>query len=408
MTADAALDLVGTWVRVLSLRTRLFAWYDRHRRDLPWRRDADPYRVLVSEVMLQQTRVDVVVPYFERWIAKWPTVRDLAAAPIDDALAAWSGLGYYRRARSLHAAAQRVVGDCGGAFPCTAGGLRDLPGVGPYTAAAVVSIAFGQTVAVVDGNVERVLCRVLADQRAPGAARRRTVEEAARRLVTAMVGDDPHAVAPPEGLRAGDWNQALMELGAVVCLPREPRCVVCPWARSCVGNRAGLAAELPRRRAKKATVAVTLRAALVRRGDDFLLVRRPEGTLLSGLWELPTAGDGEDLASLAARVGALVGRDVALAREPARSFRHTITNRRIVVHVHETRIDESCVCESSEGVAWISRHDLVDFGVSSMTRKALAARRSGRVQEPGPCPTGGQVARRTWLREPDTRPRHSC
>jgi A/G-specific adenine glycosylase len=370
MSADS-LDLLGTWVRVRSLRTRLLAWYDREKRALPWRRDRDPYRVLVSEFMLQQTRVDVVAPYFERWLARWPTLGDLAAASVDDVLAAWSGLGYYRRARSLHALARRVVEEHGGAIPSRATDLLDLPGVGPYTAAAIASIAFDEPVAVVDGNVERVLSRLLCDQRPAGAARRASIEEAARRLVTGM--DDDVGAQPLEARRAGDWNQAMMELGAVVCLPGDPQCILCPWAKTCVGNRAGLAADLPKRREKKAPVDVVLRAALVRCGDAFLLVRRPEGSLLSGLWELPTSDDGEDVAALASRVTDVVGADVRLAPEATGVFRHTITNRRITVHVHEATVDAQGVRASGDGVVWIAAQELRDYGVSSMTKKALGS-----------------------------------
>jgi len=368
-----SLDLLAGWVRVLSLRTRLLAWYDREKRALPWRRDRDAYGVLVSEYMLQQTRVDVVAPYFEKWIARWPTIRDLAAASIDDVLAAWSGLGYYRRARNLHALALRVVAEHGGAMPRTSAELVELPGVGPYTAAAIASIAFDEPVAVVDGNVERVLARLLCDQRPPGAARRRTIEEAARRLVTAMTFDDPAAVAPPEGLRAGDWNQSMMELGATVCVPGEPNCLACPWAKTCIGNRAGLAADLPKRRGKRASVDVTRHAAIVRRGEEFLLLRRPEGSLLSGLWELPTTGEGEDVEAVSTRVAEVVGSSVRLRPAPTRSFRHTITHLRITVFVHEATVDADAVRESAGGVAWVTAQDLRDFGVSSMTKKALAA-----------------------------------
>lgn len=368
--SESSLDLVGTWVRVLSLRTRLLAWYDAHRRDLPWRRDTDAYRVLVSEFMLQQTRVDVVIPYFERWMHRWPTLADLAAASLDDVLAAWSGLGYYRRARSLHALAQEVVRTRGGALPRTAHELAELPGIGGYTAAAVASIAFGETVAVVDGNVERVLVRLLCDQRAPGAARRGDVEEAARRLVTGLVGEDPAAMPPPQGLRPGDWNQAMMELGATVCLPAAPQCLLCPWVRTCIGHRAGLAAGLPKRREKRAPVDVDMRVALVRRGDAFLLVRRAEGELLSGLWELPSSSTGEDLDAFAARVAEIAAAPVVLADAPARSFRHTITHRRITVRVHEATVEDAAVRER-EGVAWATRESLARFGVSSMTRKAM-------------------------------------
>ena len=368
MSADPTLDLLGTWVRVLSLRTRLLAWYDREKRDLPWRASRDPYRVLVSEFMLQQTRVDVVIPYYERWMLRWPALADLAAAREDDVLAAWSGLGYYRRARDLHALARQVTATRGGELPRTAAELAELPGIGPYTAAAIASIAFDEAVAVVDGNVERVLTRLLADQRPHGSPRRRTVEEAARRLVTAMTQDDPAATAPPGGLRASDWNQAMMELGALVCVPGEPKCALCPWARTCIGHRAGIAAELPKRRGKKAAVEVTLHAALVRRGDEFLLVRRAEGSLLSGLWELPTT---DDAATLADAASAAAGTRIRLGPAPSRSFRHTITHRRITVHVHEAAIGAESVSEARGGVAWITEQDLRDFGVSSMTRKAL-------------------------------------
>jgi A/G-specific adenine glycosylase len=196
------------------------------------------------------------------------------------------------------------------------------------------------------------------------------VEEAARRLVTAMSHEEG-AVTPPGGLRPDDWNQALMELGATVCLPGVPMCLVCPWAKTCIGHRAGLAADLPVRREKRASVDVVLRAALLRRGETFLLVRRAEGSLLSGLWELPTTGFDEGVPQLAARVAGLVGADVLLPQEPARSFRHFITHRRITVHVHEALLHASDVREPGDRIAWVRPVDLRDFGVSSMTRKAL-------------------------------------
>lgn len=373
MSARPELDLVGTPVRVLSIRSRLLAWYDRHRRELPWRRDRDAYRVLVSELMLQQTRVDVVVPYFERWMALFPTIDALAAADESAVLAAWSGLGYYRRARALHAIARTVVADHGGRLPDDPERLLELPGIGPYTAAAVASIAYGRAVAVVDGNVERVLVRLLGLLDDPGAARDRVVREAARRLVSGGTSADgvSDGVVAPETLRPGDWNQAVMELGATVCVPGAPRCPVCPVAKSCLANRAGLAADLPRRKGRRASVAVTLRAALVRRADTFLLVQRPEGSLLSGLWELPAAADDAPVGFLRERVASLVGRDVALGDTPIRTFRHTITHRRITVHVHAGELPDDGA-PPLPGTAWVRRHDLRDFGVSSMTRKALA------------------------------------
>ena len=372
MTDTDSLDLLGTWVRVLSFRTRLLSWYDREKRDLPWRTSRDPYHVLVSELMLQQTRMDVVLPYFERWIERWPTVVDLAAATEDEVLAAWSGLGYYRRARFLLAAAQAIVARHAGVVPGDVAALRDLPGIGPYTAAAVASIAYDVPVAVMDGNVERVLARLLAEVRQPGADRKRTLAEAARRLVMGLVGEDPQAMEPPEGLRPSDWNQAMMELGALVCTPGEPSCPLCPWRRSCIGYRSGLAAELPRKRPKKPTRDVTLAMAVVRRDEHVLLVQRAEGTLLSGMWELPTTEEGGTVTELVARVEAALGAVVALPEVPDRDFRHSITTRRITVHVHEATVPPATAVEEERaGVAWVCPQDLRDFGLSSMTRKAL-------------------------------------
>ena len=369
----ARLDLLGTSARVLSLRIRLLGWYDGAKRDLPWRSSRNPYQVLVSEFMLQQTRVDVALPYFERWTRRWPDARSLAAATEDEVVAAWSGLGYYRRARNLLAAARAIAEQHDGVVPRTVEELRALPGVGPYTAAAVASIGWDVVVPVVDGNVERVLCRLLSDDRPPNAARRRTTTEAARLLVTGE-GIGGGTGAPGDELRPADWNQAMMELGALVCTPRSPRCPECPWRRSCVGYRAGTAAELPRRRAKKPPRDVVLHVALVRRGERFLLVRREDGELLSGLWELPTGPENGDVAALRSVVEAVAPECPAVPQGTAGRFRHTITNRRIVAHVHVVEADAAAGDGASPpGTAWVRRSDLRDFGVSSMTRKALRA-----------------------------------
>lgn len=372
MTDDALLEPLSTPEAVERLRRLLLGWYDAHRRELPWRTSRDPYHVLVSELMLQQTRVDVVLPYFARWVARWPSVGDLAAASEDEVLAAWSGLGYYRRARSLRAAARAVVAEHGGVVPRDPDTLRSLPGVGPYTAAAVASIAYDEPVPVVDGNVERVVCRLLGDDRAPCAARRRTIEEAARRLVefawtTGMRTDDG------EGLRAGDWNQAMMELGALVCTPRDPGCAVCPWRRGCAAHATGNATDLPRGKPKRPPRLVTLRMAVVHHGARVLLVQRPEGVLLSGMWELPTTAEGGRVADLAELVRDAAGVDVRIPSRAARSFRHSITNRRITVRVHDAVLPASSDAPATrDGIAWAHPRDLHAFGLSSMTRKALA------------------------------------
>ncbi|MEZ4425760.1 MAG: A/G-specific adenine glycosylase [Gemmatimonadota bacterium] len=253
-----------------ALRARLLAWYDRARRDLPWRRTSDPYRVWVSEVMLQQTRVETVIPYYERWLERFPTVSALATADLDDVLPLWKGLGYYSRARNLHRAAQAVLERHGGEVPAEPDALRALPGVGAYTAGAVASIAFGRPEPLVDGNVRRVLSRWY-DLEAPGD---REVWALARDLV------DPE--------RPGDFNQALMELGATVCTPRAPRCEGCPVEGSCLARARGTVELRPPPRKRGPVPHVHVLSLVVWTAEArTLLVQRPERGLLAGLWEFP-------------------------------------------------------------------------------------------------------------------------
>jgi A/G-specific adenine glycosylase len=256
----------------------LLAWYDRHRRDLPWRSPpgvrADPYRVWLSEIMLQQTTVVTVAPYFDRFVARWPSVSSLAAASLDEVLHQWQGLGYYARARNLHACARAVVERHGGQFPDDVAGLRALPGIGDYTAAAVAAIAFDRRQAAVDGNVERVVARLFAVREAMPAAKPR-LRALARELV-------------PEK-RAGDFAQAMMDLGATICTPRRPRCVLCPWREDCAARAGGFAEDLPTRGEKPER---PLRRGVVfwlRRSDGAVLLRRrPESGLLGGMIEVPS------------------------------------------------------------------------------------------------------------------------
>lgn len=262
--------------QVRAVRRALLAHYDGTRRDLPWRRHADPYRVWVSEMMLQQTRVETVIPYYRRWLERFPDVATLAAASVDDVLLAWQGLGYYRRARALHQGARTVREHHGGAVPRDHEGLRALPGVGDYTAGAVASIAFGARVGAVDGNVRRVLSRLHDEASVP--VRR------LRALADAWV--DPE--------RPGDWNQALMELGAMLCTPRSPACGRCPVRRWCRARAAGTQEARPARRGGREAPARTLATAVVVDGRGRgLLVRLPEGGLLGGLWAFPALEVGE-------------------------------------------------------------------------------------------------------------------
>lgn len=311
------------------LRRRLLRWYDQNARDLPWRGSKDPYAIWVSEIMLQQTRVDVVRPYFARWMARFPSVAALAAASDDDVLRAWSGLGYYRRARNLHAAARQLAtkalgnGDAtsnvaAGRLPTTAVALRALPGIGAYTSAAIASMAFGEPVAAVDGNVERVIARL--------ALRRGSPKDAANRKRTAMLAQD--WLAPR---RAGDWNQAMMDLGATVCTPRNPRCTECPVQALCAAAAAGQqhAIPAPRKRPSPRTRRLAVAVVQDRRGR-ILLVRNGRDGLLAGLWHLPTSND---RATLADAVRDATGVPVRIEPNGQRA-RHQFSHQTWDMHVH--------------------------------------------------------------------------
>ena len=259
-----------------ELARRLLAWYDRHARRLPWRSlpgaYADPYRVWLSEIMLQQTTVAAVEPYFEAFTARWPTVESLASAPLDEVLTAWAGLGYYARARNLHACAKALAAL--GHFPDTEDDLLELPGVGAYTAAAVAAIAFGRRAVVVDGNVMRVMARLFAVQDPlPGA----------KPILT------EHAATLTPDLRAGDYAQSVMDLGATICTPKSPACGICPWRDDCEGRRLGLATQLPARSPKAARPTRRGVAFWVTRKDGAVLLRRrPAKGLLGGMMEIPS------------------------------------------------------------------------------------------------------------------------
>ena len=258
-------------------------WYDRHARRLPWRvpparskagERPEPYHVWLSEVMLQQTTVAAVGPYFARFLARWPRIDDLARADLDDVLTEWAGLGYYARARNLHKCARVVVSDHGGVFPDTEDGLRALPGIGPYTAAAIAAIAFDRAATPVDGNIERVMARLFAITE-PMPDAKPAMRTAAARMTPAE--------------RAGDYAQAVMDLGATVCTPRSPACAICPWCDACIARAQGIAEELPRRAPKRARPTRRAVAYWMVRGDGAVLLRRrPEEGLLGGMMEVPS------------------------------------------------------------------------------------------------------------------------
>jgi A/G-specific adenine glycosylase len=342
-------------VKPAPLRRTVLAWYDRQRRDLPWRRTHDPYRVWVSEVMLQQTTVKVVTPYYEAFLARFPTLQSLAAAREEEVVAAWSGLGYYHRARNLHRGARHVADRHGGRFPGTLEAALAVPGVGLYTASAILSIAHGARLPVVDGNVRRVLARLLA-LRGPEYRKDGPYYNRAEELL------DPE--------RPGDWNQALMELGATVCAPREPRCGACPLRTRCRAHALGVTAELPEGRARRAPVAVHVAAALVEREGRVLLVRRPEGRLLGRMWEVPqTSLESRGLPDLARELEERHGLRVVPGALAVRA-RHAITFRRITLEGYRARLERP-VPSDPERFLWARPEEVAGLPVASSTRKLL-------------------------------------
>jgi len=309
--------------RRAALRRRLLAWFDAHHRPMPWRGRRDPWEILVSEVMLQQTTVAAVVPYYERFMARWPTPEAFAAAPREEVLAAWAGLGYYRRADLLARTARRIAER--GGFPRERDALRELPGLGEYTSGAVASIAFGERVPAVDGNVERVLTRV---QAIDGDPRRAPARAAIRALARDLV--DPE--------RPGDFNQALMELGARPCRPRAPACGECPVATLCEGRRRGEPTRWPQLAPRRRPVEVTRVALVVARRDAVLLERRAAAPN-EGFYELPGADveRGGDPAPLVDALADGAGLRVSVLR-PLPPHRHGITRSRITVHPFAARL----------------------------------------------------------------------
>jgi A/G-specific adenine glycosylase len=344
----------------------LLAWYDRHRRRLPWRalpgEAADPYRVWLSEIMLQQTTVTAVAPYYAKFLARFPSVGALAAADIEDVFKLWAGLGYYARARHLHACAQAVVARHGGAFPAAQADLAELPGIGPYTAAAVAAIAFGLPASPVDGNVERVIARLHAiEDELPGA------KPAIRALAEKL--------RPPE--RPGDFAQAMMDLGATICTPKNPACALCPFTDACAARRSGDAETFPRKVKKREGQLRRGAAFVALRGDGHLLVRtRPAKGLLGGMTEVPTTAFLADFDETGARGEAPEFRTARGRGESARWRRlpgvvtHVFTHFPLELVVYRARVSETAA--APDGTRWIAAEDIAGAALPSLMRKVLA------------------------------------
>ncbi|MBI4580131.1 MAG: A/G-specific adenine glycosylase [Planctomycetes bacterium] len=307
-----------------AIRRRLMAWYRRTRRDLPWRRrEGDGYAQLLAEFMLQQTQVATVVGYFERFLSRFPAVTDLARADVGDVLALWSGLGYYRRARNLHAAARQIVEEHEGVVPRDVKALMRLPGVGRYTAGAIASIAYGTRAAVLDGNVARVLMRLLAiDDDPKSPVLRQRLWQVAESLVPTR--------------RCGDFNQGLMELGATLCRPNSPACVQCPLRRECGAHALGLTGRIPRPGRRASVRSVEFVVAAIRRGRRLLFARRPLTGLWAGLWELPSepVRPGESPRAARDRLRKRLLASCRLSVTPATHTTRQLTHRRVTLHVY--------------------------------------------------------------------------
>jgi A/G-specific adenine glycosylase len=341
----------------------LLAWYDRHRRVLPWRAPpgerADPYRVWLSEIMLQQTTVRAVAPYYAKFLQRWPDLPALAAASLDEVLTAWAGLGYYARARNMHACAREVVARHGGEFPASEAALRDLPGIGGYTAAAIAAIAFDQPAMPVDGNVERVVARLYAVS-TPLPAGKAEIARLAR------------ALAPPQ--RAGDFAQAVMDLGATICTPKKPACALCPWTGACQARVRGEPEIFPRRTPKSDGELRRGAAFVARRADDCVLLRtRPANGLLGGMAEVPTtawtANFDHDEALLDAPRFKPPHRSLAW-RKTAGVVRHVFTHFPLELTVYRTELPRQV--KAPPGMRWVAIADLADEALPSLMRKVVA------------------------------------
>jgi A/G-specific adenine glycosylase len=355
-----------------TFRKQLLGWFRQFQRDLPWRRTKDPYCIWLSEIMLQQTRVAAAIPYYERFLQRFPDVHALAAAPQEEVLRLWSGLGYYSRARNLQKAAQQIVAKHGGLFPARMDDALALPGIGIYTATAILSIAFGEKHAVLDGNVARVLARLGAihgDLR--GSQRWQELQETADRLL--------------EPKSSGDWNQAMMELGATLCTPKSPQCLLCPVAQFCEGRRLGIAESLPEKRKTRATVQVTLAAAVfVDEKGQTLLLPRPKNTkeksyadhvptLVSKMWHFPTLSvTGEPAGKLNAFLRKLMPgaqrRNWQLV--PAGKVRHAVTYRAITLLPFFINVGK---LPRIPGARQVALDNISSLPVSNLTRKVARA-----------------------------------
>jgi A/G-specific adenine glycosylase len=348
----------------MALQNDLLAWYDQHAADLPWRENHDPYRVWLSEIMLQQTQVETVKPYFARFLGAYPTVEALAAAPLSDVLKLWEGLGYYSRARNLHQAAQVVVRDFGGKFPKTVEGLQQLQGIGRYTAGAIASIAYGEAAPVLDGNIIRVFARLID---LPDDVTQPAVKDRLWKLAEEWLPDE----------RPGDYNQALMELGRTVCKPRNPLCKECPIQTHCLAFAHGTQTQRPVKKAKAATPHYDVTAGIIWNPDGQLLIaQRPLDGLLGGLWEFP-GGKLEADETLPECLQRELREELAIEVEVGELFtvvQHAFTHFKITLHAFTCRyVSGEPQTIGVRDWAWVTPDQLETYSFGKADREVIRA-----------------------------------
>lgn len=345
----------------MTLAEKLLAWYDRNRRELPWRKDKDPYKIWVSEIMLQQTRVEAVKDYYTRWLTRFPTPHELAAAGEEELLYYWQGLGYYNRARNLQAGVREVCATYGGEIPDDAAALRALPGIGDYTAGAILSIVFDRKVPAVDGNVSRIFSRLfcIAED---------ITKNAVKRSISRLVSEHMSAERP------GDFNQALMDLGSLVCVPQAPRCLECPIAVFCQAYSRDVQSTLPLKPAAKAPLLVTLAAGLIQHGGKYLIRQRQPGGVLAGMWEFPAIEIQEDRTEKAA-LEQFIQEQLAqsvLVAEKAFSYMHIFSHRKWDIRFyHCRRLNGEAAPEHTQWISPGAWHHITWAGPHRKVAEAL-------------------------------------
>jgi A/G-specific adenine glycosylase len=374
--------------RKSKIQNSLLAWFRTNARELPWRDNRTPYRVWLSEMMLQQTQVETVIPYFERFLARFSTIDDLAAAPIGDVLKLWERLGYYARARNLHKAAQVIVNDLQGEWPRTVEGLLALPGIGRYSAGAIASLAFDVDAPVLDGNVIRVLCRVFAIERDPKDTNvREELWQLAEELLPRsprLLGEAAGAGAVPAvlGVRggAGEFNEALMELGALICTPRNPKCDVCPLAKYCAAKKRNLQDQLPLKTKRKPLPHFDVTAAVTRKNGRLLIAQRPFGGRLGGLWEFPggKVEPGETLPQCLRReIKEELGVRIKVGK-PIISIDHAYTHFKITLHAFECELlTGKPQAVQVQDFKWVRMSELEKYAFAKTDLRIIEALKAG-------------------------------